>query len=597
MRIYRLLCLLSCLYSPAVFAVSAAALGYSPKYPTDFKHFDYVNPDAPKQGDITISGFGTFNSLNPFLLKGVEAVGTTNLLFDTLMVKSEDEPYSVYALLAKEMQLAADKLSVTFSLNPNARFSDGSPVTAEDVKFSFDTLKGDKAHPRYRIFWSDIVKAEVINNLTVKFSFAKENPELHLIVAYMIPIFSKTAVGEQAFDSLVTTPLIGSGAYTVTDFKIGNYIIYQRNPQYWAKDLPTRRGMFNVDKITVKYYKDLSIAMEAFKAKEFDFITVYNSKEWARSYVGKAFETGEIIKEELPHRNNAGMQGFVFNLRNPMFQDIRVRQAINLAFDFEWANTNLFYNQYNRCYSYFTNSELASPQALPTDAELSLLQSLQAQYPKEFPDKVLTTVWQNVNTNPPNSLRSNLQKASQLLTEAGWTLQEGILQKEGMRLSFEFLVAQDGFDRIYTPFARNLERLGIKLIYRKVDLAVYQQLLEAFNYDMIVTIFQQNQSPANELMNLWHSSSADKQGSNNWIGLKNPVVDALLYKIIYAPNRAELVTATHALDRILLQGEYVLPNWYTNVHRVAYWNKFGKPAKSPLYYQSIDWMLATWWVK
>ncbi|ALG68196.1 extracellular solute-binding protein [Beggiatoa leptomitoformis] len=597
MRISYFFFLLCCFYGQTALSASSAALGYTPKYPADFKNFDYVNPNAPKQGDIIISGFGTFNSLNPFLLKGIEALGTTQLLFDTLMVKSEDEPYSVYSLLAKDMQLSADKLSVTFHLNPDARFSDGSAVTAEDVKFSFETLKSDKAHPRYRIFWSDIVKADVIDKLTVKFSFSKENPELHLIVAYMIPIFSKKAVGDQHFDTLVTSPLLGSGAYTVADFQVGNFIVYKRNPNYWAKELNTRRGMFNMDTITVKYYKDLSIAMEAFKAKEFDFIAVYNSKEWARSYVGKPFDDGDILKEELPHSNNAGMQGFVFNLRKPVFQDQRVRQAINLAFDFEWENTNLFFNQYERCYSYFTNSELAAPQALPTDAELALLQTLQAQYPKDFPNNVLTHVWQNVNTTPPNSLRNNLQQASQLLTEAGWILKEGILQKEGLRLEFEFLVVQDGFDRIFTPFARNLERLGIKPVYRKVDLAVYQQLVETFSYDMIVTIFPQSQSPGNELMNLWHSSSADKNGTNNWIGLKNPVVDALLYKIIYAPDRAELVTATHALDRVLLQGDYVLPNWYTNVHRVAYWNKFGKPEKPPLYYQVSDWMLATWWVK
>jgi len=577
-------------------ATPSAALGYQPKYPPEFSHFAYVNPDAPKGGELILAGFGTFDRLNPYLLKGVPADGT-QLLFETLMVKSEDEPFSEYGLLAENIELASDKLSVTFRLNPKATFADGTAITAADVKFSFDTLKSNQAHPQFKFYWKDIQQAEVIDQYTIRFSFTKINPELHLIAAE-IPVFSKTAIGDKSFDEIVTESLTGSGPYVIDKFDLGKYITYQRNPNYWGKELNTRRGMFNFDRITYKYYKDTNVMLEALKAGEFDFMSVYNSKAWAREYVGPAFDDGKIKKAELPHKNNAGMQGFVFNLRRPMFQDIRVRQAINLGFDFEWANENLFYQQYQRCDSYFTNSELAASKSLPQGEELALLESIKKKFPKPFPTTVLTQVWQPVSTIPPHTLRDNLRQAKTLLTEAGWVLKDGILQNaQGQKLEFEVMLAQEGFDRILAPFARNLKKLGIQVNYRSVDVALYQRRQDTFDFDMVVAVFGQPQSPGNELMNLWHSSSATQEGSNNLIGLNNPVVDALIEKIIYAPNRTVLVTATHALDRVMLAGEYLVPNWYIGVHRLAYWDKFGKPETLPLYYEATDWMLKTWWKK
>ena len=362
-------------------ADSSAALGYTPKYPVGFSHFDYVNPDAPKGGELVLSGFGSFDTLNPFLLKGISAQGlysldtpTANLMFDTLMEASFDEPLSVYPLLAETIELAADKLSVTFTLNAAARFSDGTPVTATDVKFSFDTLVSQQAHPLFRIYWSDVQKTEVLDNRNIRFHFTKINPQLHLLLA-KVPVFSKAAIGERRLDEIVTEPLIGSGPYTIERVNMGKTLVYRYNPDYWARDLNTRKGMFNFEHITYKYYKDRDISLEALKAGEFDFMTVYNSKQWARDFIGNQFDSGEVIKTHFEHRNNAGMQAFVFNLRKPIFQDIRVRKAINLAFDFQWTNKNLFFGQYERSNSYFSNSELAS-QGLPTEAELALLKPL-----------------------------------------------------------------------------------------------------------------------------------------------------------------------------------------------------------------------------
>lgn len=582
--------------SRVVHADPSIALGYTPKYKPDFAHFDYVNPQATKGGTLILSGFGSFDTLNPFLLKGIAAERIATLLLDTLMEKSLDEPFSLYGLLAIDIKLAEDKRSVTFSLHPNATFSDGTPVTAEDVKFSFDTLKSEHSHPHYRLYWADVQNAEVIDKQTIRFNFAKVNPELHMIIAEL-PVFSKAAVGDKPFLELTTTPLVGSGAYLVDTFEIGKYITYKRSPNYWAKDLSSRRGMFNFDQITFKYYKDRDVSLEALKAGEFDYMVVYNSKNWARDFEGPKFKSGEIKKSELAHENNAGMQAFVFNLRRPIFKDIRVRKAINLAFDFEWANEHLFFNQYKRCDSYFSNSKLASA-GLPSDAERALLEPLQEKFSAQFPKEALDQVWQPVTTQSPRSLRENLRQAKTLLNEAGWEVKEGVLRNaEGLELTFEILLVQAGFERIVAPFAKNLEKLGIKVTYRNVDVALYQRRQDTFNFDMVVHIFGQSQSPGNELMEMWHSSSAQQEGSGNLLGLQDPVIDALVEKVIYATHREELITAIHALDRVMLWGWYVVPNWYTDIHRIAYWDKFGQPTTLPLYYLAEDWVIRTWWKK
>lgn len=582
------------LYSLCAAVPAAAApsmgLGYTPKYRPGFSHFDYVNPAAPKGGALTLPAVGNFDSLNPFLLKGVAAAGLTELVFETLMEQSQDEPYSLYGLLAEDISLAPDGLSVTFRLNPKARFSDGSPVTAEDVAFSFDTLTSKLAHPQYRFYWADITRAVAVDARTVRFEFARKNPELHLL-AGQIPIFSRKWGGGKPFDKVVSDAPIGSGPYKVGEYQLGKRINYERRADYWARELNTRRGMFNFDRIAYLYYKDETVELEAFKAGEFDFVAVLNSKQWARDYVGPKFDQGLIKKTALKHSNNAGMQGFVFNVRRELFKDRRVRRAITLALDFEWSNKNLFYGQYQRCYSYFSNSELASA-GLPQGDELALLEPFR----KQLPPEVFTQPWQPPITAPPGSLRANLREAKRLLEEAGWRYRDGALRNtRGQPFEFEIMLAQKGFERIIGPFARNLARLGIKANYRTTDVALYQRRADTFDFDMMVHSFGQSQSPGNEQMNMWHSSAADKEGSNNVIGVKDPVVDALVEKVIYAPDRNALVTAVHALDRVLLHGEYLVPNWFVANHRVAYWDKFGFPATLPKYYQAADWMLRYGW--
>ncbi len=573
-------------------AAPAMALGYAPKYPAGFTHFDYVNPTAPKGGELVLSGFGNYDGLNPFLLKGIAAAGVTDLVFETLMEQSLDEPFTLYAHLAEDIQLAQDKLSVTFRLNSKARFSDGTSVTAQDVKFSFDMLKSEQAHPLYRFMWNDIKRATVVDARTIRFEFAKVNPELHLITA-QIPIFAKKWVGNKAFDKVVTELPLGSGPYVVDKYDLGKNIIYKRNPTYWGRDLGTRRGMFNFDSITIKYYTDETVQLEAFKAGEFDFIHVLNSKQWARDYVGQHFDNGSINRKELAHRNNAGMQGFVFNARRALFKDKRVRKAIALAFDFEWSNQNLFYNQYKRNNSYFSNSELASS-GLPKGDELALLEPLRAKLPPE----VFTTEWQPPTSSGPGGLRNNLRTAKELLTSAGWKLQNGVLKNaQGESMEFEILLAQKAFGRIVEPYAQNLAKVGIKVSYRTVDVALYQRRIDTRDFDMVVNSFGQSQSPGNEQTNYWHSSAADQEGSNNIAGIKDQVVDALVEKVVYAPSRAQLVAATRALDRVLLHGEYLVPNWYTPVHRVAYRKNLVYPDKLPLYYGVDAWMIRTWWKK
>lgn len=578
--------------SPASMAAPSAALGYTPKYPANFRQFDYVSPDARKGGELVLSSFGNFDSFNPFVLRGIPAAGISELVFEPLMEQSWDEPYSVYAHLAQDIELAPNKLSVTFRLDPAARFSDGKPVTAHDVKFSFDALKSKAAHPRYRFYWADILRAVVLDERRVRFEFAKVNPELYLIVAQM-PVFAAHWIGKDAFDKVATRAPIGSGPYTVASYDLGRKVVYARNPQYWARERATRRGMFNFDRIAFKYYKDDTVQLEGLKAGEFDFMWVFHSKQWARDYAGPQFDSGRIRKVELTHRNNAGMQGFVFNTRRALFKDPRVRRAIALALDFEWSNKNLFYNQYTRCDSYFSNSELAA-RGLPTPAELALLEPHRAK----LSPKIFTETWRPPTTAPPHSLRENLKQAKALLAEAGWRVRDGRLQNDaGQVFAFDIMLAQKGFERIVAPFARNLARLGIVARYRTVDVALYQRRSDSFDFDMMVESMGQSQSPGNELINYWHSSTAAQEGSGNLIGIRDPVVDALIEKVIYAPNRAQLVTAVHALDRVLLHGDYIVPNWYIATHRVAYWDRFERPQTLPLYYSADTWALRTWWRK
>ena len=576
----------------AAFAVSAMGMGYDPKYPPDFDHFDYVNPQAIKGGELVLSGLGTFDSLNPYLLKGISADGLGELVFESLLEKSLDEPFTMYGLLADDFTLADDGLSVTFHINPKARFSNGKQVTAADVKYSFDTLMSKAAHPQFRVYYADVESAEVLDRLTVRFKFRQRNRELHMIVGE-IPIFSPDWAGDKAFDKLDDVKPIASGPYIVDSYDRGKFIHYIRNPNYWAKDLPVRRGMYNFDRITYKYYKDSTIALEAFKAGEFDFFFENYSKRWARSHVGLRYDSGEIIKTELPHKNNAGMQGFAMNLRREKFQDVRVRKALSLAYDFEWANDHLFYNQYVRCDSYFSNSELASS-GLPQGKELELLN----QFRDQLPPELFTTVWKPPTTVPPDSLRGNLRKARDLLAQAGWHVRDGVLKNDkNEAFTIDVLLVQKGFDRIFAPYAHNLEKLGIDMNYRTVDESLYKRRIDNFDFDMVVVSFPESVSPGNELKNMFSSEAASMKGSRNLPGIASPVVDALVDRVIESENRAQLVTATHALDRVLLFGEYLVPNWYIDKHRIAYSKKLKRPKTLPLYYDPVTWLLKAWWLE
>lgn len=581
------------LYLPVTsHAVPAMGMGYAPKYPASYEHFDYVNADAPKRGKLTMMGLGTFDSLNPYLLKGISAGGLGSLVFESLLEKSLDEPFSEYGLIADDFYLADDELSVTFHINPLARFSNGDAITADDVKYSFDTLMSKAAHPQFRVYYADVKSATVIDRLTVRFDFRNKNRELHMIIGE-IPIFSKKWAGDLAFDETSDVTPIASGPYLVEKYDRGKSIEYVKNPDYWAKDLPVRKGMFNYQRINYKYYKDSTIALEAFKAGEFDFFFENYSKRWARSHNGPRYDSGEIIKTQLTHQNNAGMQGFAFNTRRDKFTDVRVRRALSLAYDFEWANDKLFYNQYVRADSYFSNSELAA-QGVPEGKELALLE----KYRQQLPEALFTQHWKPATTVAPDSLRKNLIQARDLLADAGWTIQDGVLKnQQGEIFKLDILLVQSGFDRIIAPYAHNLKKLGIETSYRKVDSSLYKRRMDSFEFDMVVTSFPSSVSPGNELMNMFHSSSAEMKGSKNLPAISSPVVDALVQEIIQAKDREQVVIASRALDRVLLYGEYLVPNWYINVHRVAYWDKFGIPETQPLYYDPISWLLKAWWIE
>ena len=561
------------------------------KYPPDFKQFDYTSDQAQKGGALVLHDLGSFDKMNPYTLKGSPPSGLDNLVFETLAAASLDEPFASYGLIAKDIELADDRLSVTYTIDENARFSDGTPITPEDVQFSLNIMKSEAAHPFYQAYLQDIKGSEILDNNRVRFDFARVNRELHLI-ASQVPIFSKKFYSKHPFDDPSMVPPIGSGPYVIDSVNPGKSITYKRNPDYWAINHPTRKGMFNFNTITFKYFRDPIVSVEAFKANEFDFMYINIAKQWARDLVGPKFDSKQIMKEYLPHRNNQGMQGFVFNLRNPLFQDRRVRAALGMAFDFEWANNKLFFNEYTRSASYFSNSDLAAKN-LPEGLELEYLSPFKDQLPPEVFTQQLTPF----STGPLNTLRDNLRNAKKILAEAGWTVQDGrLINKEGNSFDFEILLVSPSFERVMAGYVNNLKKLGVNASYRTIDPALYIDRLNRFDFDMTVHVFGQSQSPGNEQRDYWHSSSADRNGSRNLIGIKDPIVDQLVEKIIYAETQEELAASCKALDRVLWYGYYVVPNWYVARHRVSYWNKFKRPETLPLYYNPNQ-ALMTWWMK
>lgn len=559
--------------------------GEPARYPEGFKHFDYVNAQAPKGGVLRQAGFGSFNSLNPFINKGVSA-DDVGMIYDTLTKNSLDEPFTVYGLVAEKIEKAPDNRWVRFYLRPEAQFHDGHPITAEDVAFTFETLMS-KGSPQYRAYYADVEHVIVESPRRVRFDFKHgHNRELPLIIG-QLPVLPKHWWAERDFSAGNMDIPLGSGPYRIERVEPGRSLSFTRVADYWGKDLAINRGFNNFDRITFDYYLDNTVALQAFKAGQFDFWQETSAKNWATAYDIEAVHDGRIHKEEIQNHNPTGMQGFIFNLRRPQLQDRRVREALVLLFDFEWTNKRLFNNAYTRTHSYFDNSELASS-GLPSPEELRLLEPLRAQIPPE----VFTQTYQPPVTDGSGIIRDQQRRAYQLLTEAGYHVEnDHMLNPQGQPLKLEFLLAQAEFERVLLPYKRNLADLGIELEIRRVDISQYVNRLRSRDYDLIVTGFSQSSSPGNEQREYWHSAAADNPGSRNFIGLKDPAIDLLVDRLINANSRDELITRTHALDRVLLWGHYVVPNWHIKTWRVAYWSALTHPQITPQY----DLGLLTWW--
>ena len=557
------------------------------KYGPDFKHFDYVNPEAPKGGTMRSSAIGTFDTLNPFVIKGVPAAGI-GAIFDTLTVGSEDEPASEYGLVAETIELAPDKLSVLYTIRREARFHDGTPMTPEDVVWTFETLRA-KGQPMYRSYYGDVTKVEKEGERGVRFFFkSADNRELPQILGQM-PVLSKAYWSGRDFEKTTLDPPLGSGPYKIESLDPGRSITYRRVADYWAADLPVNKGRYNVDVIRYDYYRDATIALEAFKAGQYDVRLENSSKDWATGYDSPALRAGLIKKEQIPNQLPSGMQGFGYNLRRPLFQDPRVREALAYGFDFEWSNKELFYGAYQRTRSYFDNSELAAT-GVPQGEELAILEKFRGQ----IPDAVFTTEYDPPKYDGSGNIRDGLRAALKLLKEAGWTFKgEKLVNDEtGQPFEFEILLDNPQFERIVLPFTKNLERMGITARVRTVDPAQYEKRMETFDYDMAVVAFGESLSPGNEQREYWGSQAADEQGSRNLLGIKNKVIDELIEELVRAPDRPSLVAHTRALDRVLQYGYYVIPHYHISAFRVAYWDKLRRPATSPKYALGME----TWWI-
>ncbi len=558
-------------------------------YPADFKNFAYVNPDAPKGGTLSLVGWGgvtTFDSLNSFILKGDAAQGL-DLLFDSLMTRALDEPDAVYGLVASNAEVADDGMSVTFKLRPEAKFSDGSPLTADDVVFSFETLK-TKGHPIFAQTLQDVVKAEALDPHTVRYSFKGDlTRDLPLTVAGL-PIFSKAYYANRDFAETTLDPPLGSGPYTVGSVSQGRTIAYKRNPDYWAKDLPVNRGRWNFDEIRFEYFRDRTASMEAFKAGTYDFREEFTSKVWATEYDFPAIRAGKVKKEVTPDETPSGTQGFFLNTRRDQLKDPRVRQALDLAFDFEWANRNLFYSLYTRTESFFENSVMKA-KGEPSAAERTLLEGLGVP----VPPAALETAYVPPKTDGSGQIRDSLEAAGKLLDEAGWTVKNGVrVNDKGEPLKLEILNFEPAFERIMAPFVKNLELLGIDATMRMVDPAQYQSRLKSFDFDITTERYTMRNTPGVELRSYFGSDAAKMDGSLNLAGISDPAVDALVEKVIAAKSREELNTAASALDRVLRAGHYWVPHWYKASNNIAYWDKFSQPSTKPRFDRGV---LDTWW--
>ncbi|KWC85255.1 extracellular solute-binding protein [Burkholderia cepacia] len=582
----------------AVAAPAIAQFGV-PKYPAGFTHFAYADPDAPDDGTLAFQNYNeaqSYDSLNPFLVRGSPAPDIKNLMFDTLMQRSWDELASEYALIADDVQVAPDGLSATFHVDPAARFSNGDPITADDVKYSFDTLSGPQASPLFNAQFSVIRRAVVVDGHTVRFEFKHAERDAALI-AGDLPVFSPKwgmrADGTRPpFDQIATVPPIASGPYLIEQRKNDKQIVYVRNPRYWAANLPSRRGMYRFARVSFKLYLDQYTMLEAFKAGDIDARMEYSATQWARRYVGRNFRNGMLKQGEFPD-GPAQMQGFLINLRKPQFSDVRVRHALTLAFDYDWMNRMMFYGQYRRTDSFWAASPFGA-KGMPSERELALL----APYRAELPAEVFGPMIRPPSTLPPGSLRANLKQARDLLAQAGWHFRDGALRDaNGTPMTIEIIDDQPGMDRLILPYIQALGTLGIRASLHELDSALYQRRLDNFQYDMTTFIYSPVTIPGAELARRFGSAAASQVGSENYPGVRSKAVDALIRAALAADTLDDLETATHALDRVLINLYILVPHYYLPNARIAYKASYGHPAIVPDSYQYEDWIISYWYRK
>jgi microcin C transport system substrate-binding protein len=570
------------------------------KYPSDFSNFDYVNPAAPKGGELRLVSnlrSSTFDKYNPFTIKGSAPAYLSDLMFDALLAGPLDETASGYGLLAQDVSVAADGMSVTFVLRPEARFHNGDPVLAADVKHSYDMLMGPYTSPAYKTLLEDVAGIDVLSERSLRYRFKKPNRELPLTVGGL-PVFSRSWGLEggkpKRFDAVVMDIPIGSGPYRVGPVRFGKDITYVRDPAYWAKDLNVRRGMGNFDRITVKIYKDNTAKLEALKAGEFDLMRFFSAGDWARRVNGKKFDSGELIKGEFKHRLPSGFQSYVINTRRDKFKDVRVREALGLAIDYEWMNRQMFYGAYQRVRGLFGNTDCQAS-GLPGPQELAILEPWRSQIAPAAMDAMFAPP----RTDGAGSLRDNLRRARDLLGQAGWTVQNGVLRNQkGEAMVIDYLDSNEGGARVVAPWARNLEKLGIKLNYRAVDFALYQQRLSKFEFDIISLAYGGTHSPGQEYADMFGSKAAVTEDSGNMAGVSSPAIDAIIARMTSAKTKADLLPACRALDRVISHSHYLIPQWTATTHRMAFNDKrLGRPGQVPPYSSGEGWVINTWWAR
>jgi microcin C transport system substrate-binding protein len=587
---FRVVCLLAGIWlslSGAMADNHGIAMHGAPKYKPNFKHFDYVNPDAPKGGTLVLSRIGSFDSVHPFIIKGVPAQGS-GLVYERLLVRSRDEPFTLYARIAQTVDMPEDRGSVTFTLRPEARFHDGTPILASDIAFTWRTLR-DKGRPNHRLFYIQVAKAEVLGPRKIRFQFrSNKNRELPMIIGLM-PVLSEAYYQNVPFERTTLKPPLGSGPYKLVAVDQGRSVTYRRVKDYWGKNLPVNRGRHNVDTLRYDYYRDQVVALEAFKAGLVDLRHETDPGRWATGYGSTALAQGRILKGEFSHGLPGGMKGFAFNTRRPIFKDRKIRQALAFTFDFEWVNKKFFHGSYAQTDSYFTNSELAA-RGLPSAAERALLSPFQ----KSLPPEVFEKSYQPPHTDGTGSDRKGLRTAMKLLQNAGWKLKgKRMVTAAGTLAQFEILLVNPRNERLALAYARKLRRIGIGVTVRTVDSSQYQSRLNAYDFDMIIYWWDESLSPGNEQAFYWSSGSADTEGTRNYPGIKSAAVDAMIKRLVSARNRSDLITATRAMDRVLQWGHYVVPLFYLPKDRLAYWDKFGFPGQPPLQGYQLD----TWWIK